>query len=165
MSVQTSHDADSTLAQAVEYSKETLRRQHEDFVLVKQALQKEILQHIDGAAARAESFFEKVMTGLDAGVQTMLARISSATRKVETGVATLREVKHTHIIRSMTLMLILTSNRTSKLQTPGLRTWKRTLVRSFKRLQRGLRSLHQFKRAISTKATTSPQICDCPYSR
>ena len=97
-SVQINHDADATLAKAVEYSREALRQQHEDFVVVKRALQDQLVQHVDTAAGRAQLFLEKVVKGLDATVQTILTRVTLATKSIESDAITLREVQHTQYV-------------------------------------------------------------------
>lgn len=93
-SVETSRSADVALARAVEYSQEALRQQHEDFRLVIQTF-KEHLQDIETASEKVQSFIEKLMSGLDAGVRTILTRVDTATRSVETDITNLREVRTT----------------------------------------------------------------------
>ena len=113
-SIQINRDADAALARAVEDSLETLRRQHEEFALVKRAFQEDLLRDLELAAKRAQSFLGKLMTGLDAGVQTFLTRVTSATRSFEADVIGLRAVRHALIVLVSSLV-ILTSDRISTL--------------------------------------------------
>ena len=78
----------------MEDSHEALRRQHEEFALVKRVFQEHLLRDIESAAERAQSFLGKLVMGLDAGVQTFLTRVNSATRSVESDVISLRAVRH-----------------------------------------------------------------------
>ena len=113
-SIQINRDADAALARAVEDSLETLRRQQEEFALVKRAFQEDLLRDLELAAKRAQSFLGKLMTGLDAGVQTFLTRVTSATRSFEADVIGLRAVRHA-LIALVSSLVILTSDRISTL--------------------------------------------------
>ena len=153
-SVQINQDADAALAQAVEYSEEALRQKHEEFALAKRTLQDQLIQEIKIASGTAQSLLGKVMIGLNASVQTILMRLTSATRSVETDVANLRQVKQSRFTFGMRPALTLTCNRISTLQAPSLKISKRTLGKSFKRLQRGHQSSLLSKRAILMKVTS-----------
>ena len=77
----------------MEYSHEALRRQHEEFALVKQAFQEHLFRDIELAADKAQSFLGKLMTGLDASVQTLLSRVTSAMRGFESSISGLHAVR------------------------------------------------------------------------
>ena len=77
----------------MEYSTEELKRQREEFALVRRAFEDQLLRDIKTTSARAQFYFQKLIASLDAGVQTILARVNSATRNVETDIVRLGEVR------------------------------------------------------------------------
>ena len=92
-SIRINRDADAALSQAVEHSRETLQRQHEEFALIKQAIQKSLFEDIKTAGVEAQSMLGKLMSSLDTGLQTALTKMASTVKTLE------NEISSFYIVR------------------------------------------------------------------
>lgn len=86
--VDTSADADAALSRATKESNEAFNQ----FVVAKQMLQDQLVHDLEALSTKTQSFFEKLVKGVDAAVHSTLSKFGLMVRAMESDAASLSEV-------------------------------------------------------------------------
>lgn len=89
---QTSSEVHSALSKALQKADESLSQQAA-FATALRTFQQQLLQDLDSANAEAQSYFAKVLRGMETVTQSVINRLSTAIATVETDIASLNTVR------------------------------------------------------------------------
>ena len=91
--VQTNADANAALSRATKEANDGISQLQSNFALAKQIFQDQLMHDIEVSSTNAQSFFEKLVKGMDGAVQSMLSKFGSTMRAMESDAAKLSEVR------------------------------------------------------------------------
>ena len=107
--VQTSSEAETALSQAL-HAANTQLVQQRDFVTAVSVFQKQLEKDIDMSNKKAQSYLTTFMKNVDSAVQTMLSKITSATKEVETSVVGLSQVCRREFVQAFDFSYVRADN-------------------------------------------------------
>lgn len=90
--VETNADANAALSRATKETNDGLNQLQTDFVLAKQMFQDQLVYDLEASSAKTQSFFEKLVKGVDTAVQSTLTKMGLTVRAIESDAASLSEV-------------------------------------------------------------------------
>ena len=90
--VETNANANAALSRANKEVNDGLSQLQSNFALAMQIFQEQVNQEIQVSSFKTQSFFEKLVIGMDAAVQSMLSKLGSAMSAMESDAANLNEV-------------------------------------------------------------------------
>ena len=90
--VETNANANAALSRATKEVNDGLSQLQSNFALAMQIFQDQVTHEIEVSSTKAQSFFEKLVIGMDAAVQSMLSKIGSTLGTMESDAANLSEV-------------------------------------------------------------------------
>ena len=134
--VETNANANAALSRANKEVNDALSQLQSNFALAMQMFQDQVTQEIEISSTKTQSFFEKLVQGTDAAVQSMLRKIGSTMSAMESDTASLSEVSEPGRSRCTPkrASVWLTCIRMFIKQTSIPRIWRRILGESFSRL-------------------------------
>lgn len=163
--VETNANADAALSRASKEFNDVLSQVQSSFALAMQIFQDRVTREIEVSSTRTQSLFEKLVTGMESAVQSMLSEISSKLSAMESEAANLSKVsrlgRSTFLPES--LYVWLTCIRTSG--KPVLIPWvsKRILEKSFSRSSRAVQSSLHFRPNDGKSIVRWQRNCRAPY--
>lgn len=90
--VETSADASSALARATNDANTALIHLQSDFALAQKEFQQQLLHDLEASTHKAQSFLERLVSSIDAALQTAIGTVVSATKELESVTAILGKV-------------------------------------------------------------------------
>ena len=146
--VDTNAEANSALARATNQANTALLQLHNEFALAKKMFQEQLTQDLDASTAKAQSFIERLVRGMDAAVQIAMSKLASVTIEIEADTARLSEVCvfDATQLPNPYLMFARMSARPMPIQLISRGMW----VRSFSRLLRAAQNLQRFRHSMPT---------------
>ena len=90
--VETNANANAALSRANKEVNDVLSQLQSNFALAMQIFQDQVTHEIEVSSTKTQSFFEKLVIGLDAAVQSMLSKIGSTMNALELDAANLSKV-------------------------------------------------------------------------
>lgn len=85
-------DANAALLRAAKEVNDGLNQLQSNFALAKQMFQDQLMHDIEVSSTKTESFFEKLVKGMDTAVQSTLSKMASTVRAMDSNAANLSEV-------------------------------------------------------------------------
>ena len=133
--VETNADANAALSRANEEVNDGLSQLQSNFALAMQMFQDQVTHEVEASSTKTQSFFEKLVKGMDAAVQSMLSKIGSTMSAIESDAASLNEVSQAGRTRYSPKhpYVWLTCVRTSAKPILIPQAWRRISERSFSR--------------------------------
>ena len=140
--VETNANANAALSRANKEVNDGLSQLQSNFALAMQIFQDQVTHEIQISSTKMQSFFEKLVIGMDAAVQSMLSKIGSTLNAMESDAANLSKVSRfgRSTYPPKRLYVWLTCVRTSAKPISIPRAWKRILEKSFSRSSRAVQS-------------------------
>lgn len=90
--VRTNAEADIALSKATKEANEGLIQLRSNFALAKQMFQKQLMQDLEAASTKTQTFFERLLTSMDTAVSTTMSKMSSRVKDIELDTESLSEV-------------------------------------------------------------------------
>lgn len=90
--VETNANANAALSRANKEVNDGLSQLQSNFALAMQMFQDQVTHEVEAYSTKTQSFFEKLVKGMDAAVQSMLSKIGSTMSAIELDAASLNEV-------------------------------------------------------------------------
>ena len=90
--VETNANANAALSRASKEVNDGLSQLQSNFALAMQIFQDQVTHEIEVSSTKAQSFFEKLVIGMDAAVRSMLSKLGSKMSAMESDAADLSEV-------------------------------------------------------------------------
>ena len=90
--VETNADANEALSRANKEANDGLNQLRSNFALAVQMFQNQVTRDIEASSTKTHSFFEKLVSGVDVAVQSMLSKMGSTLRGMESDASILSEV-------------------------------------------------------------------------
>ena len=90
--METNANANAALSRANKEVNDGLSQLQSNFALAMQIFQEQVTQEIQVSSSKTQSFFEKLVIGMDAAVQSMLSKLGSTMSAMESDAANLNEV-------------------------------------------------------------------------
>ena len=90
--VETNANANAALSRANKEVSDGLSQLQSNFALAMQMFQDKVTQEIEVSSTRTQSFFEKLVIGMDAAVQSMLSKVGLTMSAIESEAANLSKV-------------------------------------------------------------------------
>ena len=90
--VETNADANEALSRANREAIDGLSQLQSNFALVLQMFQDQVTHEIELTSTKTQSYFERLIKGMDAAVQSILSKIGSKLRDMESDATNLSEV-------------------------------------------------------------------------
>ena len=133
--VETNANANAALSRATKEVNDGLSQIRSNFALAMQIFQDQVTYEVEASSTKTQSFFEKLVKGMDAAVQSMLSKIGSAMSAVESDAASLNEVSQARRTRYTPKCphVWLTCVRTSAKPMSIPRAWRRISGKSSSR--------------------------------
>lgn len=91
--VETNADANAALSRANKEVNDGLSQLQSNFALAMQMFQDQVTHDVEASSAKTQSFFETLVKGMEAAVQSMLSKIGSTMSAMESDAASLNEVR------------------------------------------------------------------------
>ena len=102
--VETNANADAALSRAHKQVNDGLSQLQSNFALAMQMFQDQVTHEIEVSSTKTQSFFEKLVIGMDAAVKSMTSKIGSTMSAMESNAASLSKVSRSeeaHICQSV----------------------------------------------------------------
>ena len=90
--VETNANANAALSRANKEVNDGLTQLQSNFALAMQIFQDQVTHEIEVSSTKTQSFFEKLVIGMDAAVQSMLSKLGSTMSAMESDAANLSKV-------------------------------------------------------------------------
>ena len=90
--VETNANANAALSRAHKEFNDELSQFQSNFALAMQIFQDQVAHEIEVSSTKTQSFFQKLVIGMDAAVQSMLSKIGSKMSAIESDAARLSKV-------------------------------------------------------------------------
>lgn len=133
--VETNADANAALSRATKEANDGLVQLQSNFALAKQMFKDQLMHDLEVSSTKTQSFFEKLVKGMDTVVQSTLSKMGSTVRAMDSDAVNLSEVSQSARSRrtSMRPHVWLTGRRMSTKPTLILQIWRRILGEFFSR--------------------------------
>ena len=133
--VETNANANAALSRANEEANDGLSQLQSNFALVMQMFQDQVTHEIEVSSTKTQSYFEKLVKGMDAAAQSILSKIGSKLSAMQSDAATLSEVSRSGRSRCIPGRpnVWLTYFRMFIKPILTRRIWRRILGKSFSR--------------------------------
>lgn len=133
--VETNADANAALSRANKEVNDGLSQLQSNFALAMQMFQDQVTHEVEASSTKTQSFFEKLVKGMDAAAQSMLSKIGSTVNTIASDAASLNEVSQAGRTgyTPKRPYVWLTCVRTSAKPMLIPRAWRRTSGKSFSR--------------------------------
>lgn len=90
--MQTNAEANAALSRATKEANDGLTQLQNNFALAKQMFQDQLMHDLEVSSTKTQSFFEKLVQGMDTAVQSTISKICLTVRAMESDAGNLSEV-------------------------------------------------------------------------
>ena len=90
--VETNANANAALSRATKEANDGLSQVQANFALAKQMFQDQLIQDLEVSSTKVQSFFDKLVKGMDTAIQATLSKVGLTLRAMDSDAASLSQV-------------------------------------------------------------------------